>query len=283
MNNNDFCIFILTHGRPSNQKTLKTLERLGYTGKIYLVIDDEDSTEDQYRKLYKEKVIQFNKSIYDSKFDTGDNFNDRRCIVYGRNAVFDIARDIGIKYFMVLDDDYNQFDYRFDHNKKYTQKKIKNINKAIDILLNYFISTNIDMLAIGQSGDYIGGENSSNLTAIKTKRKIMNTFICKTNNQIEIKGRMNEDVNLYTESGRRGKLFITIFQLSITQGETQKNEGGMTDIYKNVGTYVKSFYSVMYCPSGVFIKLMGAKNKRIHHNVKWDNVAPKILNEKYSK
>ncbi len=38
----DFAVFILTHGRPDTIRTLDTLKRGNYTGKWYLVIDNED-------------------------------------------------------------------------------------------------------------------------------------------------------------------------------------------------------------------------------------------------
>lgn len=36
----------------------------------------------------------------------------------------------------------------------------------------------------------------------------------------------------------------------------QKNKGGMSDVYIDKGTYLKSFYSVMFAPSCVKIGLM---------------------------
>lgn len=42
MKHEDFCVFILTHGRANNVETCKTLKRCGYTGKVYLLVDDED-------------------------------------------------------------------------------------------------------------------------------------------------------------------------------------------------------------------------------------------------
>ncbi|EFC6976332.1 hypothetical protein DFZ72_21860 [Escherichia coli] len=36
----DFCAFILTHGRPDKVLTYRTLRRAGYTGKIFIVVDD---------------------------------------------------------------------------------------------------------------------------------------------------------------------------------------------------------------------------------------------------
>ena len=57
----------------------------------------------------------------------------------------------------------------------------------------------------------------------------------------------------------------------------------MTDIYLNNGTYIKSFYSVLFSPSSVTIALMGEINNRLHHRVNWNATTPKILDEKYKK
>ena len=45
---NDFAVFILSHGRADNIKTLKMLEDGNYTGDWYIVIDNEDKTADRY-------------------------------------------------------------------------------------------------------------------------------------------------------------------------------------------------------------------------------------------
>ena len=47
MMRDDFCVFILTHGRPDRVITYKTLLNAGYTGRVYIVIDDEDKTENE--------------------------------------------------------------------------------------------------------------------------------------------------------------------------------------------------------------------------------------------
>ena len=54
----------------------------------------------------------------------------------------------------------------------------------------------------------------------------------------------------------------------------------MTDVYLDYGTYVKSFFSVMYNPSSVKISHIG-KHKRIHHQINWNNAVPKIISEDY--
>lgn len=51
----------------------------------------------------------FDKPKIAKTFDEADNFDDRRAIVYARNACFQIARKLGYKYFIELDDDYDVF------------------------------------------------------------------------------------------------------------------------------------------------------------------------------
>ena len=102
---NDFAVFILTHGRPENVVTYKTLKKQGYTGKIYIVIDNEDGKAEEYRKKFGDQVVVFDKLAVSKTFDTADTQTDRRTIVYARNACFDIARDGGVRYFLELDDD----------------------------------------------------------------------------------------------------------------------------------------------------------------------------------
>ncbi|HEC4426053.1 TPA: hypothetical protein ACGTJ8_004598, partial [Escherichia coli] len=53
----DFCAFILTHGRPDKVLTYRTLRRAGYTGKIFIVVDDEDKTRHQYMAEFGEQVL----------------------------------------------------------------------------------------------------------------------------------------------------------------------------------------------------------------------------------
>jgi hypothetical protein len=111
----------------------------------------------------------------------------------------------------------------------------------------------------------------------------MNTFICSTDRPFQFFGRINEDVNTYTNLGNRGGLFFTVINVAIIQKQTQSNSGGMTDLYLDSGTYVKSFYSVMYTPSAVKIADMGHTHRRLHHKINWSSAVPVILSEAHRK
>jgi hypothetical protein len=280
----DFAVFILTHGRADNVKTYKTLKRFGYTGKIYIIIDNEDKSADDYYKNF-ENVVMFNKEEVAKTFDEGDNFGDRRSIVYARNACFEIAKELGITYFVQFDDDYTDFSYRFNGELSYNKGRgyINNVDDIFKAVLDYYKTIPAKAIAISQNGDWIGGHNSGWAKELKLKRKCMNSFFCSTERPFKFKGRINEDVNTYTSSASKGDLFLTIPNVSLKQTDTQSTKGGMSDIYANQGTYVKSFYSVMFSPSSVKVAMLNTERSRLHHRVSWNNAIPKILNEKHKK
>jgi hypothetical protein len=111
----------------------------------------------------------------------------------------------------------------------------------------------------------------------------MNSFIFRTDSDLRFKGRMNEDVNIYVGEGMRGRLIFTTTAVMLTQRPTQGTAGGMTEMYLETGTYMKSMYTVMMCPSCVTVRQMGPTNPRLHHSVRWDNAVPKILSDRYRK
>lgn len=284
----DFAAFILTHGRADNVITYDTLRKYGYKGRIILLVDDEDDQIDQYKSRYGDQVVVFNKQAAIDMTDSGDNFGKRNSVVYARNYNFVVAKQLGIKYFLQLDDDYNEFRYTFDNNRKYiTQNiQIKSLGAVIDSILEFYIQSGAKTVAMSQGGDFIGGEGSKVSKLHREgafSRKVMNSFFCSTDRPFKFMGRINEDVNLYTENGIRGELFITVPRIRLEQKQTQANSGGLTDIYLDLGTYVKSFYSVMYSPACVKITEMGVTNRRLHHRVSWKNTCPMIVSEKYKK
>jgi hypothetical protein len=275
METNNFAVFILTHGRPDNVKTYSTLKKCGYTGKVYFIVDNEDKTINKYIENYgKESVKVFDKKAMADSVDEGNNFDNRKVIIHARNACFKIAKEIGVKYFMQLDDDYYYFGYRYETGAKI----IKNLDVVFEKMLDFYKSVNIKSIAFSQGGDHIGG-----FSGIKLKRKCMNSFICSTDREFQFVGSINEDVNTYTSLGNRGDIFFTFTNIQLDQKDTQSNNGGMTDEYALSGTYVKSFHSVLMHPSGVKVSMMNTNHTRLHHSIKWNNTAPCILDPKSKK
>ena len=226
--NEKFAVFILSHGRPNNVITLNTLKKCGYTGEWYIVIDNEDDTAEEYYKNFgRERVIMFDKLQIAQTFDTADTFEDRRTIVYARNACFDIAKQVGVKYFLELDDDYTGFMHRYIDDQKLRSVLTKNLDRIFEMMVKFMDDTGAITVAFAQGGDLIGGVSNKNFHK-KVLREAMNSFFCDVDKPFQFLGRVNEDVNTYTLLGQQGKLIMSISEFMLNQKQTQSNAGGMT-------------------------------------------------------
>ena len=281
---NDFCVFILSHGRPDNVKTVKALEEAGYSGKWYIVIDNEDETADEYYKRYGDKVLMFDKKAESETFDTYDTVDNRKTIVYARNACFRLAKEVGVRYFMECDDDYKAFENRYLKDGRLKVRKLSgsDLDEACKSMIEFLKIPNVKTICFAQGGDFVGGLNSD-MVKKTFRRKGMNSFFCDVEKPFKFVGRINEDVNTYTTLGARGELILTMNRVSLTQETTQKSKSGMSDVYLDGGTYLKSMYSVLSAPSCVKISMMGTGHRRIHHRIKWNNCAPMIIEERFKK
>lgn len=282
---NKLLAMILTHGRPDRVLTYDSLKRHGWTGDIVIVIDNEDKAADEYKAKFGDAVYVFDKAKEAETTDACDNFPHRKAIVYARNAAFRIAKELGYRFFIQLDDDYTRFSYRFGADYEYGKERaIKSLQEIFQSMLNFMVESGADSVAMAQGGDFIGGSEGSYIKEkLRIKRKCMNTWICDTQKPLRFCGHLNEDASCYIVEGLRGKLFMTLYNISISQVPTQKAAGGMSDSYNAAGTYVKTFYSIIQAPSCVRIRMIGNTNPRIHHEVQWNNACPKIIREEWSK
>jgi hypothetical protein len=292
-----FCAFILSHGRAGDISTLRTLARSGYTGDIRIIIDDADPQRAEYERRHPGITHVFSLEEARDITDTGDNFTGKRGarfhdseiqggVIYARNMCWRIAQRLGYDSFVVLDDDYTEFRHKIDHLDRYIEGtpgksvcEILDLDAVFAALVRFLRQTQFKTICMAQGGDYIGGVDGSIWK--RPKRKAMNSFVCLTERPFQFIGRVNEDVNAYTHWGARGDLFLTTMRLSLQQRQTQKAKGGMTEIYLDSGTYVKSIYSVIYQPSSVRVAVMMSRYPRIHHQVRWRYTVPKILHTRH--
>lgn len=273
-----FVVFILSHGRPHLKDTYNILRSCGYSGKVIIVVDNEDNTLEEYYKEYgQENVYLFDKKKVADTFDMMNNFGKRNSITCARNVCWDIAKKLGYEYFQELDDDY----YYFGHKRKERAKKTISYNLIAKWFIEFLLNTNdnVKTIAFSQGGDHIGGYDEDMIM----KRKAMNSFFCLTNRRFQFVGLFNEDVNTYTSLGVRGDVFFTFMPFKLDQADTQQTSGGITELYKSFGTYVKSFTTVMIEPSCVTIKTMGCRSQRLHHHVDWLHCTPCIISEEHKK
>lgn len=276
-----FAVFILTHGRADRVITYDSLRKHGYTGEIYIIIDDEDDSAPEYYRRYGKQVIMFDKAAVGLMFDEADLIEDRRTITYARNACFQIARDLGLTHFIELDDDYPAFAWKFSRDLTYgPERQVKDLDAVFEAMLDFYEGIpRLLTVAMAQGGDFIGGSSGQTGRRLTLKRKAMNSFLCSVDRPFQFVGRFNEDVNTYVTLGNRGGLFFTFCYVMLHQKPTQAQSGGISELYKRYGTYTKSFYTVMMAPSCVIVSAMGDKHPRLHHHIDWDSAVPCIVPE----
>lgn len=281
MESKDFAVFILSHGRADTITTYKALRDGGYTGRTYVVIDNEDDQEDLYRQKFGDDIIQFDKRDYLEKTDLGDLDTDRRIGVFARNFIQDEAKRLGYKFHLQLDDDVHGFTYRFAQGKVLRALHCSHLDEVFSGMVEYMKETPITSLSFALSAYNMGGVDGSINEGMT--RKTMTTFLMRADDIQYFHMRMNDDITTSLINGMRGKLYYSYLPIEVEVDKTQVKAGGMTDIYQKNGTYRKSFYSVMCCPSCVKVSAMVITDYRIHHTISWNNAVPKLLSERWCK
>ena len=281
MQSKDFAVFILSHGRADTISTYRALRDGGYTGRTYVVIDNEDDQEELYRQKFGDDIIQFDKRDYLEKTDLGDLDNDRRIGVFARNFIQDEAKRLGYKFHLQLDDDVHGFTYRFAQGKVLRALHCSHLDEVFSGMVEYMKETPITSLSFALSAYNMGGVDGSIKDGMT--RKTMTTFLMRADDVQYFHMRMNDDITTSLINGMRGKLYYSYLPIEVEVDKTQVKAGGMTDIYQKNGTYRKSFYSVMCCPSCVKVSAMGITDYRIHHTISWNNAVPKLLSERWCK
>lgn len=284
INMDKFVVVVLCHCRPTKTTTVTTLRNFGYTGKIILLLDNEDPTINQYQELFSDEIIEiFSKDEMLLQTDTMTNERNKNCAVYARNACFFVAKKNGFDYFCQMDDDYTTIPYRYIINTTLYRENDVNLNLVFKYYLEFMDSSEkIGAVAFAEPGDFVGGV-CSNLNKRMYLNKCMGSWICFVNRPLKFSGVMNDDVNCYSLYGSRGMLFYTFNFIMIDTPPTQSVSGGMTDIYLQFGTYTKTFYTILCCPSFVKLDIFGGKQYRIHHKFKWENAVPKLISGDFKK
>lgn len=71
-------------------ETVKAIQKAGYTGEWFIVIDDLDSQQELYKEKYGDKVIIFDKKLWAEKTDTVTNTGELRSPVFARKYTLEM-------------------------------------------------------------------------------------------------------------------------------------------------------------------------------------------------
>lgn len=277
---NNFAVFILTHKRPNKQITLNMLREQGYTGKIYLIVDDLDETVDELKENHSSEaeIVIFNKEEMYNKIDTVDNFHNLKSVVYARNFAHEFAKKQKIDYFLTLDDDIKALRYRYVENNVLKGKLAYNLDDVFNKIIKMLDLHNIYSVSFGGPVNYIGGVNGMYKERITFNCN--QSFFQKKEKKIDFNGTINEDNNACLLNNKVGKFMINILDIQQESPERGTNEGGLQNLYNENNEYIRAFYSMICSPDNLKIKYNG---KIILQRRGKDYMHPQILNEVYKK
>ena len=284
-----YALFITSHKNPSVCKTLDTLKGLNYIGEYYIVIDDKDPLIDEYKKIYEDKLKVFDKSLYMSITDSGHDsqHTPSACVLYARNFIEDLAKELKLDAFIMCDDDILNFIFRplDEVNQKILRCKITSINEVLEAYLTYLLECNIPCLGFGTPNFYFGGYENLASGGYLTRRSVSNFFFRNVSKDVKWVMPM-EDFNTAITYGVCGNLFLSpaFVEVEVAPQYTQKGgeskKDGMSLFYENTSSFTRAFYSTMLEPSfcspqlwkGKFIPMMSK-----------DNACPKIISSSYKR
>lgn len=285
---------ILSYGRPQKVYTYKALRRQGWTGPVRILCSDDDPSLPVYREHYPGEVLIFSKDKYRSLVDEGQNYDSsQKAPLYARRAIHDLITPDTADLVWELDDDYtyiwavaNKAGYSYTMIGSYLPATLDYIVDQVAVFMKN--TPAVRTLAFAQAGDFYSSLLSDNMYYSRgalrfTHRKAMNSFFFRTTDPpLPFAGTLNDDVNMYLDLALRSPFISLTYPLYvINQRVTQQNPGGMTDIYRRDGTFVKSMHTVIRYPAAVKVKALNST--RWHHSVDWNKIQVKIISEKLRK
>lgn len=279
----DFAIFILTHGRPNNQRTLETIRREGYTGKVYLVVDDLDKTFGEYKHLY-DNVIVFDKMKYVDKTDCGLSEPKINFAVFARNAIEDIAKDMGYKFFGMFDDDLERLRFRYEEDNHLMSVEISDLDSVIDAVIEYMEDCNIATTSFAPVPVFIGG-----LTRLRQRnldngklRECFNVVFRNSSFDVTWGLNMHEDRITSMMCGRKGQIWQMLLFIQMDLGELfGKEEGGNSSVYREMDKFQQVFFPTLVFPDSIYVSYYN--NHFTPRVIGEDNICNKIVSGGYKK
>lgn len=273
----DFAFVILCWKRPEATHTLKWLKKIGWEGKVFFAVDNADPTKNDYINVAMDNNIDY--FTFDKDTSVSDQmFNNKlkSGAVCTRKVVENVMREKGIKFFCVLDDDYNQF-RRWDR-KAFTAH-------TLDLIINYYCDILkeipfVSVMSMAQGGEAVAGTEEL-YRKNHYKLKAMNFWFCSIDKPVQYSGIMNDDVNAGILLNKYGNFSIQYNGAVLFQ--VMQKSGGMKDVYaEQSAMYQKAMFSVMLAPSFVKLNFLrnyagGQTSKRIYHQIRREYAYPYVI------
>jgi len=271
-------ILIPSYHRPYNVKTAKYFLKKGWDPKkIHIVIDDEADDRVDYEnetELLGCNLHIFNMEEARARFDYVHRPSvSRRSAGQARNMFYDLVKDLGIDFYLVIDDDTTNYQVR--PYAVYTRSaKGEDLVNVFDAIREFMLKRKIGVFGLSQTGDMFAVPYLNIL-----RNKVMNTTFINTkyiyrgergiqdNDTSQFVGIMNE--GYFTGSLASG--------LVLAQTASAKQEGGLTDLYRENKLLNKSLVTPIQFPTAIHAEKQQKNGGRLHHKINARYLYPKII------
>lgn len=271
-------VYIISKGRPQC-RTAKTLVKMGYPGKWFIVCGTNDEYLDDYKSRWGSHVLVFDFDAQLEHTDTLDNFGfetkaSGACPV--RNATMKISQQRGELRHWQFDDDYNDF-----HRISDDLQKMQRFNSGREFEDWLFNLAKFGYKANLNNVGFPPGSETYVDNAFTFAGRVFNAHNMPSTDDLFIPwvGRMNDDTINAINCWRRGGYEMSIRAMNMTMPNTQSEGGGLSEMYIADGTVRKSAYPVLVAPNAAKLVI---KFGRYHHKIDWSKLRPKLIHEKWS-
>lgn len=242
----NFAVYIISHERADRVETYKTLRDSGYTGQIYVVVDNEDSQLRVYQNRFGLDVLVFNKQIYINESDTLEIEHRRASALYVRNAVEFIAKESGYDAFVVMDDDITNLRFRWIEGSTYKSLRAFNLDYVLKWYCEYLCTCDIATLSFEHCMFYLGGVSDDK---ISNERWTYQIHFRNTKFPVDWISVINEDIITEISTAIRGYIWWSLPHVVFDAVAMNEENGGVKETYDSMSSYERAFLSVISQPS----------------------------------
>lgn len=272
-------VFIKTHGRPDKQLTLRTLREAGYTGDIFLILDNEDCLSEYNRFIDDEHDPNifchiFDKQTLVNEIDSGTNHPKRDVNLYAWVACERFAKRHGDEFFIMSDDDITGFRFRYKEGKHLRSLKItQNLDEIFALVEEYMLSCNLSAMSTGIPQMYFSGDIEKDLW----KWRVPYTFVFRNaKHKLNWVSEYEEDIITAIRASIDGQYLSVLPVIQRETVEIGTNYGGMHNSYTD--SFVNAQYGYIWYPS--CREIIPYKDKFMC-KIKRDNAFAKLVSSSY--
>lgn len=241
-----YAVFIISHERADRVETYSTLRSSGYTGQIYVVIDDEDTQLLKYQNRFGTDVLVFNKRRCSDATDTLESSKRSASAVYARNAVEVMANARGLDAFIVMDDDITNLRFRWMEDDVCKSLRAGSLDSVLDWYCEYLCTCDIATLSFEHCMFYLGGISDDK---IANERWTYQIHIRNVKYPVDWIAVFNEDIITEISTATRGYIWWSLPHIVFDNVAMNCESGGVKELYESISKYKRAFMATVANPS----------------------------------